>query len=133
MRVGSRKTPRRTSSSGTPRVHTPSAHLIIEATSHRLDYGGGKDLSLPECPREQLEEDERGKEVERVEELVGVLEDGVDVRFSPGGVDHEEACVAEGVGVVVHEYAVISGMGMCVRSGMSQNAAQVARTVVLLC
>lgn len=30
-------------------------HTVIDSHQSRLDHGGGKDLSLPECSREQLE------------------------------------------------------------------------------
>ena len=57
---------------------------------------------------EYLENDERREEVDRIEETIGVLENGVDVALGPGGIDHDEAGLAERVGVVVHEEAVIS-------------------------
>jgi len=30
---------------------------VIDSHQSRLDHGGGKDVSLPECPREQLEKE----------------------------------------------------------------------------
>ena len=32
---------------------------VIDSHQSRLDHGGGKDLSLPECSREQLEKEVR--------------------------------------------------------------------------
>ena len=36
-------------------------------------------------------------------------EDRVDMVLGPGGVDHDEACLAEGICVVVHEDSVVPG------------------------
>lgn len=57
---------------------------------------------------EEVEERERAEGVQRVQEGVFVLEDRVDVVFGPGGVYHEKLGAPEGLGVHVHEDAVVS-------------------------
>ena len=57
--------------------------------------------------REDLKEDEWWEKMDRVEELVRVLKNGVDVAFRPRGVDHDETRLTQGVRVVVHKYAVV--------------------------
>ena len=67
---------------------------------------------LSPAPGEELEEDEGWEKMDRVEELVRILKDGVDVGLRPGRVDHNEMRLPQGVCVVIHEYAVVSsGVG----------------------
>ena len=40
-----------------PPVYVVIRVAVIDSHQSRLDHGGGKDLSLPECPREQLEKE----------------------------------------------------------------------------
>ena len=58
--------------------------------------------------REDLEEDEWREKMYSIEELVGVLKNGIDVALRPRGVDHDEPRLTQGVRVVVHKYAVVS-------------------------
>ncbi len=57
MPAGSRKTQRIISSSGKLKSAHTYCRQVLKLVLRRLDYGGGKDLSLPECPREQLEKE----------------------------------------------------------------------------
>ena len=45
--------------------------------------------------------------MQRIEECIAVSEDRVYVVLGPGRVDHDEACLAEGICVVVHEDSVV--------------------------
>lgn len=40
-----------------PLVYAVIRARVIDSHQSRLDHGGGKDLSLPECPRERLEKE----------------------------------------------------------------------------
>ena len=73
----------------------------------RVDAEGVVGGSALSRAREDGEGEEEGEEKD-AHQGVAVLQDGVDVVLRPCGVGHDEGCLAEGHGVVVHEDSVVS-------------------------